>query len=651
MKWSDYPQGRIIKAARLLEEGLMHLQSEEFAEAEDTIKRALKQCPIPAIINNLAVVYLQTGRFEEALAQLEPNLLGNAPAPYAHAIAARCLLGLGRRKEAAVAAQTAVRHFNAGRPTEEDRLRRPEEARWYGNAVPIFKALGDLGEHQRVWDLYQDWQAGIREPHAHYYAGIAAFNLGHLARAESAWRQAKERDRDSWQFLQHFCLVARLCRDEGLPVPVLNYETPSMAFDEIPGTTGTYEDWEPTVRWFLAHPANLMVQLSLMLTGAQAMQGGDTAMQHLVRYGDEWGEEFGRCLLRSAGVPDSLKLAAASGLIDRGVFDPLEPIEVVVDGELREVVLQKVAVEISTEATPEIEAQYDALCSRFDQGELEPVIEELEELIYDGEGPIWASLAIMYASALWRTEEFDVAEIWFDILSTQLPGSPQVLLNFAQMRLDQERYDEVEQILDELDLSGQPPEAIEEIEEIRDRMLYQAEMLDLPRVLASAYENEKREQAESKTLHPSRTTLKGALGKLPVQWLDAACSLHDLSGLGSRRREREEQLADAMIQDPGGALLNLASFDPEGFDEAVDLLTFVLDEGGWVQKMRVTRHFGTDEDDGFFWGEDPPISTLGLVRMAGLVFVGRTRMDGRACKVVGIPFDFRDALQEALDEM
>ena len=374
-------------------------------------------------------------------------------------------------------------------------------------------------------------------------------------------------------------------------------------------------------------------------------------MQHLVRYGDEWGEEFGRCLLRSAGVPDSLKLAAASGLIDRGVFDPLEPIEIVVDGELREVVLQKVAVEISTEATPEIEAQYDALCSRFDQGELEPVIEELEELIYDGEGPIWASLAIMYASALWRTEEFDVAEIWFDILSTQLPGSPQVLLNFAQMRLDQERYDEVEQVLDALDLSGQPPEAVKEIEEIRDRTLYRAEMLDMPRVLVGAYEDEMREQAESKALHPSRTTLKGALGKLPVQWLDAACSVHELAGLGSRRREREQQLAESMMQDPGGALFNLASFDPDGFDEAVDLLTFLLDEGGWVKKMRVTRRFGTDEDDGFFWDEDPPISTLGLVRMAGLVFVGRTRVDGRNWDIAAIPFDFRDALQEALGEM
>ncbi len=641
----DYTDEQAAEALSLMEEGMDLMSAGEFDEAERILRRAVDVCAIPRVMNNLAALYVHRGEHEEALAVLEPNLLSGEPSPYAHATAARCHIALGRPDEAAAEAERAVQDFQAGRPTGIGWMFRSEEAGWYEYVVPVFRSLGDLGEHRRIWQLYQQWQTGIDEPAAHYYAGIAAFNLGRFRQAERAWRRVKDKD---WRFLEGFSFMAELCRTDGLPGLVLDYRMPTMDMDDIPDTDAADgEDSRRIVAWLMDHPANLMLHLGFVLSGHD-VSGGDILLKALVHLGGEWGEEFGRKLLRSGRVPDRLKMPVLSGLIAKGVLDPGAPVEVVFDGELREILLREGTFELTVERTPQREARYLELRELLEQGELERVREELEAMIF-GNGVVWAQLVLLYADALRMDDDLEGAEHWYELLLGELPGNPAVLIELARLRFSQGGYDEAEDLLEEIDLEEVLPDHREQVRRVRDELLAYVRLARLPDIIAGEWEEKTAEHIEDKPLHPTRTTLQSALRKVPVEWLDAACDLHLLDDLSSLRQEREQQLARWLLANTDRALQNLASFDPHMFDDAVDLLEFLLEEGGWAKKGRVTRRFGTDEDDGFFWHLVPPESTLGLLRLAGLVYVGRTTLDGRRWKIAGIPVDLREVLQEAVD--
>ncbi len=644
MEWSDHSQEDVDEALAVMQEGMREWEAGRCDEAEDILKRALNLCPVPGIINNLATVYLHTGRVEEALAVLEPNLLGEAPNPYAHATASQCLFALGKPDEALAAAETAVDDFEAGRPTRPGWMMRSEEAGWYDYVGPILKALGDLGEHRRVWQLYGSWQVGIQEPTAHYYAGIAAFNLGQFLRAEKAWNRVKDRD---WGLLASFRHVARLCATDGLPVPPLGYAVPSPDAKDIDGAAGDERDWERIIQWFVKYPVNLMLPLSMMYSD-DVEEGWAVGARQFVQYGGDWGEEFGRHVLQCSRASKRLKMSTLSGLADRGLVDLETPVEVMVDGEMQEVILQEIEIEISAQPTQHERELHEQLLPLLDGEELEKLREELEQIIY-ADGATWAELILLYGITLRRMGELDEAHTWFKMLDDQLPGHPVVQIEFARLHVAWGEYDEARRILQGFSLEKLPSEAREEIEMIRDELLMYLRLTELPEILTGEkLPEELREEAEEKPIHPSRTTLRSALRKLPVQWLDGTCDLHGLQELPPRRQERERQLAEWLMHNPGCALDNIPESDPEIFWEGPDLLAFLLEEGGWAEKELVTAEFGADDHDVLFLPDDPPESALGQLRAAGLVFVGRTRLDGERRKVVAIPVDLREPLREAL---
>ena len=53
--------------------------------------------------------------------------------------------------------------------------------------------------------------------------------------------------------------------------------------------------------------------------------------------------------------------------------------------------------------------------------------------------------------------------------------------------------------------------------------------------------------------------------------------------------------------------------------------------------------------DGWFWEEEPPTSTLGRLRVHGLVFVGDRSEKGRNHRTVVIPEDLRETISACLD--
>lgn len=142
-------------------------------------------------------------------------------------------------------------------------------------------------------------------------------------------------------------------------------------------------------------------------------------------------------------------------------------------------------------------------------------------------------------------------------------------------------------------------------------------------------------------------TLPRALDQIPAEWLDAACRFHGLRSPARLRRDRARQLARVLVRDPGAALRVLAGLDHDGQGEA--LLHMLLQRGGWARVGAITRRFGTDAGDGYFWAEKPPASPLGRLRLACLVFVGRARVEGRSPRAAVVPVDLRAALTELVD--
>lgn len=81
--------------------------------------------------------------------------------------------------------------------------------------------------------------------------------------------------------------------------------------------------------------------------------------------------------------------------------------------------------------------------------------------------------------------------------------------------------------------------------------------------------------------------------------------------------------------------------------ESIEALKLVMDEGGWVKYNKLSNEYG-EENDSYFWETEPPTSTVGVLRLHGLLFVGKTGIDGRMYKVAVVPKDIREVLGKIL---
>jgi hypothetical protein len=78
-----------------------------------------------------------------------------------------------------------------------------------------------------------------------------------------------------------------------------------------------------------------------------------------------------------------------------------------------------------------------------------------------------------------------------------------------------------------------------------------------------------------------------------------------------------------------------------------EALKLVMDEGGWVKYNKLSSEYG-EENNSYFWETEPPTSTVGVLRVHGLLFVGKAGIDGRMYKVAVVPKDIRKGLEVML---
>ena len=154
-------------------------------------------------------------------------------------------------------------------------------------------------------------------------------------------------------------------------------------------------------------------------------------------------------------------------------------------------------------------------------------------------------------------------------------------------------------------------------------------------------EQQWRKEIESKPL-PLNTTLQAALNKLPAPWIDGIC----LSLSVPAERKRRDKVTRIIPHLNNQATLQKTITGLSG--DCKEALAYILDCGGWVKYGELSRRFGDDEGDGWWWDKKPPQTVVGQLRLRGLVFVGKTPVGGRLYKVAMIPQELRQLLADAL---
>lgn len=153
-------------------------------------------------------------------------------------------------------------------------------------------------------------------------------------------------------------------------------------------------------------------------------------------------------------------------------------------------------------------------------------------------------------------------------------------------------------------------------------------------IMMHAYEKKEIERAESILLSPS-TKLTAVLNKYPFQWVDGMCEALSL-GTGGRKNEKAKDIA-------GKIMMNFPKIINDLPEKSKEALTFTLKNGGFV-KYSLLKDY--DDKITWWWNNSPPKSTIGLLRLYGLLIVGKMPQGSKLYKVALIPKEIQTELQK-----
>lgn len=375
--WADEPGSEPIseEVKELIEKAHRAVFENRLDEAETLMYRVLEYGTFPAVLNNLALIQLERHDRPDTALQLLNDAMGEDPdalQPFTRALAARCLVQLGRRREARLCLDRAIVDFEAG--LREYAGQRVQLRAWREYISKILEAAGELGDDELVWKLYRRWSKDIVLASSHFWGGVAAFNLKRFRAAVRAWKRAGGRERPLMKIL---ITVAHWC-EAGIIEPFfMEYDAegpdpvPSMAgflygdgrgdddwphalndgslpgdliqSNSIPAAMMT-EYYRVRLGIVMSRPANRMMLIwmifrPLLAPTAEHQERSAflTGVRDLVAAGGEWGAALARRLFLSRNVPTDVKEAAAQGLIEIGRLSPDTRVTMWLNGKVREV--------------------------------------------------------------------------------------------------------------------------------------------------------------------------------------------------------------------------------------------------------------------------------------------------------------------------
>lgn len=166
--------------------------------------------------------------------------------------------------------------------------------------------------------------------------------------------------------------------------------------------------------------------------------------------------------------------------------------------------------------------------------------------------------------------------------------------------------------------------------------VYNSPMILDPDIMMNAYEEKMIRDAEELVLS-NYSKLTAILNKYPSHWVDGICSELSIDTKG--RKNIKAQIISEKLKK--GMPLIFASL-PE---KSKEVLKILLDNGGYINYGKLKEF---DDEIGFWWANNPPTSTIGILRVKGLLAVGRMPQNGRMYKIALIPEDIREEIKKML---
>jgi hypothetical protein len=155
----------------------------------------------------------------------------------------------------------------------------------------------------------------------------------------------------------------------------------------------------------------------------------------------------------------------------------------------------------------------------------------------------------------------------------------------------------------------------------------------------SLFSVKKEFQADASS-KPIKTTmkLKAALSKLPTEWIDGMARGWERTEKPTRK-EREQDLLEFLQSEE--CYLQLTAVLQDAERAAIKM---VLDNGGYILYGKLSKAFGEEIADNYWWSEHPPQSVIGRLRYLGMLYVGKAPVKSRILKVAVIPKELQPLL-------
>ena len=151
------------------------------------------------------------------------------------------------------------------------------------------------------------------------------------------------------------------------------------------------------------------------------------------------------------------------------------------------------------------------------------------------------------------------------------------------------------------------------------------------------------EKVDQQTIS-AKISLSAGLNRYPQTWLVPTLKLYRIANRGVKRDKVQalvESITDVALLAP-----RVQALSPD--EQAI--LSMVLAHDGIIKYQNVSRKYGNEEEDGYFWESSPPTSPIGRLRLHGLLFVGRMQIGQRREKMLVIPSDLRTTLADLLPQ-
>jgi len=605
------------RALELNWEGQDLLNTGKAKAAERKFRDAIEICEyaIPAL-NNLALCMQLRGDIKRAIRTAHRVLDFHPTDVFAQCTLAECYQEMGRTGKARSHIKQAV-----------SLLENPDVP--LDKLLKVLEALARLNWDEKIIDVYRSYREGIGFEDAMdgiswFYIGVATANLGLIDEALLHFRRAFDEDHRI-KLAQVHAEALLLVRDNKVPSFRFLYQTREKeeAFD----------------------PKHLSDEIKPILVAGLWNKSLDEDYGHhvvelLTVWEDAWAEKFLRSIIIQPELSDDVKMHAVTALVERGALGEDEPIEMLIDGMKRMVVINKEKVPTPS---PEAAKQFELGLSRAEAGDTAGAEGAYRKALKIN--PDFPEVLVNLANICRSTDRTEEGAQMLE-RAVDLTGNLKAILNLAVVYiLEQDRIEEGEDLLSMLEID----EIDEDLLPIYYRLIGHLDVYsgdfdaarnafnrlialqpddetakDLLGWVARAeavreYDREMWNRRRDRYLRQpvdSKMPLVMALQNLTKDNLIGIMHWYDLSYGSMRKEQIAETLADHLRSEEIDILEDTSG-------DAWEVLEYLTSVGGSAPLAPLEEKFGGTEDDSIDWKYELPTSSIGELQSMGLLFVGQ----------------------------